>query len=63
MKYNSETSIYLSDQKDANLKALTVDDSGEFRLWNLPVKERGIISQHLSGLSNYILTIKLNKYK
>lgn len=29
------------DQTDDNLRAITVDDSGEFRLWNVFVKERG----------------------
>ena len=30
-----------ADQSDDNLRALTVDDGGEFRLWNVFVKEKG----------------------
>jgi WD40 repeat protein len=29
------------DQQDENLRAITVDDGGEFRLWNIFVREKG----------------------
>jgi len=30
-----------ADQQDENLRAITVDDGGEFRLWNIFVREKG----------------------